>query len=49
VSSEIAAGTTAWLPAQTHAGHNIGETGTHVIFVELKESNGSTAAGLGPQ
>jgi quercetin dioxygenase-like cupin family protein len=25
-----------WLPAQTHAGENIGETDTHVIFVELK-------------
>ncbi|MDH6574410.1 cytoplasmic protein [Kitasatospora sp. MAP5-34] len=25
-----------WLPAQTHAGENIGTTGTHVMFVELK-------------
>jgi quercetin dioxygenase-like cupin family protein len=25
-----------WLPAQTHAGENIGITGTHVLFVELK-------------
>ncbi|HEX6871986.1 MAG TPA: cytoplasmic protein [Micromonosporaceae bacterium] len=25
-----------WLPAQTHVGENIGSTGTHVIFVELK-------------
>lgn len=25
-----------WLPAQTHAGENIGITGTHVVFVELK-------------
>lgn len=25
-----------WLSAQTHAGENIGETDTHVIFVELK-------------
>jgi beta-alanine degradation protein BauB len=33
---EIAAGTASWLPAQRHAGHNIGETSTHVIFVELK-------------
>lgn len=35
---EIKAGTTAWLPAQQHAGHNIGDTDTHVIFVELKEN-----------
>ncbi len=34
---ELAAGTTVWLPAQQHAGHNIGDTDTHVIFVELKE------------
>jgi hypothetical protein len=24
------------LPAQVHAGENIGTTGTHVLFVELK-------------
>ena len=35
---EIPGGTTAWLAAQTHAGHNIGDTDTHVIFVELKEN-----------
>ena len=26
-----------WLPAQTHAGENTGTTGTHVLFIELKE------------
>lgn len=25
-----------WHPAQTHMGENIGSTGTHVLFVELK-------------
>jgi quercetin dioxygenase-like cupin family protein len=44
---ELAAGTTAWLPAQTHAGHNIGDSQTHVIFVELKEGSGTTSE-LGP-
>ena len=44
---ELTAGTTAWLPAQTHAGHNIGDSQTHVIFVELKDS-ASTAGELGP-
>lgn len=44
---ELAAGTTAWLPAQTHAGHNIGDSQTHVIFVELKEGSG-TSGELGP-
>jgi beta-alanine degradation protein BauB len=27
-----------WLPAQTHAGENIGTTPTHVLFVELKDA-----------
>ena len=26
-----------WLPAQAHAGENIGSTPTHVLFVELKD------------
>ena len=46
---EIAAGTTAWLPAQEHSGLNTGDTETHVIFVELKEAAGSKAeTALGP-
>jgi hypothetical protein len=38
-----------WLGAQTHSGENIGETPTHVVFVELKEpgATGSTET-LGP-
>ena len=39
---EMAAGFTGWLPAQEHAGENIGDSDTHVLFVELKE--GSTTA-----
>lgn len=35
---ELAANAAAWLPAQRHAGHNIGDTPTRVIFVELKEA-----------
>ena len=38
VEVELASGTTNWLAAQEHAGENTGETPTHVIFVELKES-----------
>lgn len=46
---EITAGTTAWLPAQSHSGENIGESDTHVIFVELKGAKpGSTSQDLGP-
>lgn len=47
---DMAAGTVAWLPAQRHAGHNIGDTPTRVVFVELKEHAGdqTSAAGIGP-
>jgi quercetin dioxygenase-like cupin family protein len=40
-----------WLDAQTHSGANIGQTPTHVLFVELKEhpaGRDSAAATLGP-
>lgn len=33
---EMTAGQTFWLPAQEHSGENIGDTDTHVLFVELK-------------
>ncbi|MFO7549282.1 MAG: cytoplasmic protein [Acidimicrobiia bacterium] len=46
---EISAGSTAWLPAQQHAGHNIGKSTTHVIFVELKEpAEAEAPTRLGP-
>jgi hypothetical protein len=47
---ELDAGATRWLAAQEHSGENIGETETHVIFVELKEpyAGGSDSAPLGP-
>lgn len=32
------AGRAHWLPAQIHAGENIGTTPTHVVFVELKDA-----------
>ena len=48
---EMVAGTVGWLPAQEHHGENIGDTATHVIFVELKEASHADDAGgtLGPQ
>jgi quercetin dioxygenase-like cupin family protein len=49
---ELEAGLVAWLPAQEHHGENIGTTPTNVLFVELKENAGSSAAdaaGIGPQ
>jgi beta-alanine degradation protein BauB len=43
------AGEVRWLDAQTHSGENIGETPTHVLFVELKEATRSAGeAALGP-
>jgi quercetin dioxygenase-like cupin family protein len=50
---ELSAGSVGWLPAQEHFGENIGDTPTHVLFVELKEtvSTGAieAASDLGPQ
>jgi beta-alanine degradation protein BauB len=52
---ELPAGTAGWLPAQEHHGENIGDTPTHVIFVELKEPGPAGASvetsptELGPQ
>ena len=49
VDVELPNGMTRWLDAQTHSGENIGDTPTHVLFVELKES--ATRAGresIGP-
>jgi hypothetical protein len=48
---QLTAGAAGWLPAQEHSGENVGQTQTHVIFVELKEpAPGSfPAAPLGPE
>ena len=46
---ELPAGAVRWLDAQVHSGENIGDSPTHVIFVELKENGTRGAAGtLGP-
>ena len=47
VDVAIDAGAVRWLDAQEHSGHNIGETETHVIFVELKEASGGGVADPG--
>ena len=46
---ELEAGLTAWLPAQEHLGENIGDTPTHVLFVELKEDGDAPDGPIGPQ
>jgi len=45
---ELPAGAAVWLPAQQHAGHNIGDTDTRVVFVELKDGAGRDDAAAGP-
>ena len=46
---EIRAGMAHWVPAQRHAGENIGTTDSHSIFVELKEGAPRSGTGvLGP-
>jgi len=44
IDIEINAGSVRWLDAQEHSGLNIGDTDTHVIFVELKEPNPARGA-----
>jgi hypothetical protein len=46
VDVEINSGSARWLDAQKHSGLNIGDTDTHVIFVELKESDSANGASL---
>src|SRR4051794_33273859 len=50
VDVDMPAGVGRWLSAQEHAGENIGETATHVVFVELKEPGPEPAGNgaLGP-
>jgi quercetin dioxygenase-like cupin family protein len=45
---QLTAGKVGWLDAQQHAGHNIGDTDSHVIFVELKEGGHTPGETLGP-
>lgn len=47
---DMKAGFVGWLPAQEHHGENIGDTPTHVLFVELKEpAPAAQPSALGPQ
>jgi hypothetical protein len=46
---ERAPGYVGWLPAQEHSGENIGDTDTHVLFVELKSPSVDDGAGARPR
>lgn len=51
IDVEFESGAVRWLAAQEHIGENIGESDTHVFFVELKEGAAGSegeAAQLGP-
>ena len=51
VDVELSAGEVRWVGAQEHAGENIGDTDSHTIFVELKETAPEGSSGrrtLGP-
>ncbi|KAA0015873.1 cytoplasmic protein [Antrihabitans cavernicola] len=47
---ELAAGQVRWLDAQRHAGENIGDTDSDVVFIELKEppDSGTVDDGVRP-
>jgi len=40
----LAAGEVRWLDAQIHSGENIGQTPTHVLFVEFKSEHSEGVA-----
>ena len=42
VEVSLESGVMRWLDAQEHSGENIGETETHVVFVELKEGRAAS-------
>jgi len=37
IAVDMKAGDTRWMPAQSHAGENIGDTETRAIFIEFKQ------------
>ena len=45
----IESGSVSWLPAQMHHGENIGDTPTHVLFVELKDAAAGSGAAAGAE
>jgi hypothetical protein len=50
VEVALEAGQVRWVGAQEHSGENIGDTGTHSIFIELKEPGpATTGTPLGPE
>ena len=49
---ELREGMALWVPAQRHAGENIGETASHSMFIEFKNATPPPSApggALGPQ
>jgi hypothetical protein len=50
VDVDLTAGEVRWVGAQEHTGENTGSTGSHSVFIELKEPAGvsTSDAALGP-
>ena len=48
VDVELSAGEARWVGAQQHHGENTGDSGSHSIFVELKEPAASAPGMQGP-
>lgn len=49
IDVQLEAGQVVWLPAQRHAGLNIGETDTHTLLIELKgDGTPRPSSALGP-
>ena len=46
---DLQEGLVSWLPAQQHAGENIGDTDTRVLFMELKQSPDGSDDTIGPE
>ena len=44
MTREFKAGEIVWMPGQNHIGENIGETDTHVLITELKETGAKKPA-----
>ncbi|MFF1573169.1 cupin domain-containing protein [Leifsonia sp. NPDC058292] len=49
-TTQLDSGQAVWLPAQRHAGENIGDTETHTILIELKgaAAGHNDGSALGP-
>ena len=48
IEVSLAPGEVRWVGAQEHTGHNIGDTGSHAFFVELKDPRAAAPSDIDP-